>query len=501
MNKIIPDFLNNTYKNYPQKIAFIDEKETWRFQDIKKSADSIATVLIQEGYFKCPIAVIMEKSASELVAFCGISLSGNFYTVIDDNMPRYRQQKILETFSPIAIITDDKNFSYINEVYHEGKVFNFSDMIKMRANISIVENASNNIIDTDLLYVLFTSGSTGVPKGVTITHRSVVDYITWAEETFSFDETTIIGNQAPFYFDNSVLDIYTTLMCGATMYIIPRKCFAFPATLLRYINEKEINTVFWVPTVLSRIASLDILGRCDVTSLKKILFAGEVMPTRVLNVWRRHLPEALYANLYGPTEITVDCTYYIVDREFDDIEPLPIGKRCKNTQILLLDENLKPVNQGNIGEIVVRGSSLSLGYYNANAVSKDVFIQNPMNDKYVEFVYKTGDLGHVNEYGELIFDGRKDMQIKHGGHRIELGEIENAVSVIPTVMFNACLFDSPNNKIVLFYQGEVTEEDVRIKLMSMIPEYMIPAKIVKIKDIPLTENGKIDRMALMKYLA
>ena len=500
MKSTIPIFLNDTCIRFPDKVAFSDDQEEWRFRDVKKAADSIATVLVRKGYFKSPIAIMMKKSSAELVAFAGVFMSGNYYTVIDEKMPIERQKKILNKFEPDVIITDESTYGLVAENYGNSNVLLFSEMINYESDFRLIKRATEKIIDTDLLYVLFTSGSTGVPKGVTITHRSVIDYILWAKETFDFDENVVFGNQAPFYFDNSVLDIYTVMLCGATLHIIPKKMFSFPVTLIKFLIEKKVNTIFWVPTVLSRIANLNVLGRCEIPQLERVLFAGEVMPTRDLNIWKKNIPGAVYANLYGPTEITVDCTCYIVNREFDDNEPLPIGKRCGNTDVFLLDESLYPVKDGDIGEIVVRGTSLSLGYYNDTEITNKSFIQNPLNNKYHELVYRTGDLAHVNEYNELIFDGRRDFQIKHGGHRIELGEIENTVSAIASIMFNACVYDKELDRIVLFYQGNIAEKDIRIRLKNILPSYMLPYQIVKMEKMPLNGNDKIDRSVLENYL-
>lgn len=493
---IIPEFLIKTAEKYADKIAFSDENTEWRYTDVFHAAKSIASAIIEKHFFKMPIAVMMKKSSDEIVAFCGISFSGNFYTVLDEKMPQERLIKIVDKFMPAVIIADESCYDKAMEIAGEADVCLFSEMIKICEDEKSVDSVLEKIIDTDLLYVLFTSGSTGEPKGVTISHKSVDDYISWAINTFSFDESSVFGNQAPFYFDNSVLDIYTTLRCGATLYVIPHKCFVFPVTLLKYIEEKRINSVFWVPTVLSRVANLNILGKNDISCLNKILFAGEVMPTRDLNVWRKVLPQALYANLYGPTEITVDCTYYIVDREFEDDEPLPIGIPCKNTDVYLLDDKLQPVEPGKIGEIVVRGSSLSFGYYNDKNKTNEVFIQNPLNEKYIEYVYKTGDLGHFNEKNEIIFDGRKDLQIKHGGHRIELGEIETAVSSIKGIQFNACVHDDEKDKLVLYVQGDIEEQEIIEILGQKVPNYMLPSVVKKLSEMPMTNNGKIDRIKL-----
>ena len=319
-------------------------------------------------------------------------------------------------------------------------------------------------------------------------------------ETFLFDHDTVIGNQAPFYFDNSVLDIYSTIRNGATLYVIPQMLYSFPIRLLEYIRDNQINTIFWVPTVLSRVADLELLDKCEIDCLEKVLFAGEVMPARQLNAWIRRLPNATFANLYGPTEITVDCTYYIVDRKIRDDESVPIGYACMNSDVMILNEKNELVETNEKGELCVRGSSLSLGYYNNPEKTAAAFVQNPLNNLYHELIYRTGDIVHYNERGEIIYDGRRDSQIKHTGHRIELGEIETAVFSNPKIRSSCCLHDGSKDQLILFYVGDIAEDDLRKYLNTLVPEYMLPNIYHKLEIMPLNMNGKIDRVKLREQL-
>lgn len=319
------------------------------------------------------------------------------------------------------------------------------DIVEADVNIINAFAQLNSQIDTDPVYSIFTSGSTGVPKGVVVSHRGVIDYIDWANDTFHFKSDAVIGNQAPFYFDNSTLDIYLMYSTGATLNIIPESYFAFPAKLVDYLNEEQISFVFWVPFVLVNVANLNIFESKEPKYIKDVFFAGEVMPNKHLNYWRKHLPNCRYANLYGPTEITVDCTYYEVKREFRDDEPLPIGYVCKNSDILILVDRKRLVNKGEQGELCVRGSSLALGYYNDPERTAQAFIQNPLNNHYPETIYCTGDVVYENEYGEIMYVGRVDSQIKHNGYRIELGEIETAI-LSSNLIKNCCVVYDFNNK-------------------------------------------------------
>ena len=495
-------WLDETAEKFPNKVAFADECRKLTFKELRYEAIILAGKIVERGLFRAPIAVIIEKSVETLIAFMAVAYSGNFYTVIDIDMPDSRKNKIIEVFNPSLIISsqqyknlfENMNISKDNIVY-------VNNGIEPKINKKIVLQQREKCCDTDLLYTLFTSGSTGVPKGVTICHRSVVDYIDWVEETFEITDKDTFGNQAPFYFDNSVLDIYSSIKSGATMEIIPKNLFAQPMRLLNYIIEKKINTIFWVPSELVLVANLHALKKVDLTTvLKRVLFAGEVMPAKQLNEWRKYLPDALYANLYGPTEITVDCTCYIVDRIFEDNEPIPIGKPIKNSDVFVLNEQNELVSDNEVGELCVRGTSLSLGYYNNLEKTREVFVQNPLNSMYHELIYRTGDLVRYNKYGELVYVSRKDYQIKHLGHRIELGEIENVVAGMQGIDSCCCIYDEQKKKIVLVYQGELEKEEIVPLLKLSVPEYMMPGKIVSIGSMPLNSNGKIDRKMIKEII-
>lgn len=355
------------------------------------------------------------------------------------------------------------------------------------------------MIDTDPLYVLFTSGSTGIPKGVIVCHRSVIDYADWVVKTFELNENTTFGNQTPFYFSMSVLDIFATIRSGATLYIIPKMLFSFPVKLLEFLKEKEVNTIYWVPSALSIVANLGALDVIKLPDLKKILFAGETMPTKQLNIWRRHVPDAVYANLFGPTEITDIGIYYIVDREFNDDEPIPIGVTCDNVDALVVDEDGQLIEEcGKVGELLIRGSFLACGYYNNPEKTREAFIQNPLNKSYPETVYCTGDLVYWNENRELVYVSRKDFQIKHMGNRIELGEIENAMSALEGVDMCCCLYNKESDQIVAVYSGSLETKKLSQNLKKKLPRYMLPNVCYNRSSMPLNMNGKIDRKKLIE---
>lgn len=502
MHASVLEWLEEASVKYADKTAACDEWESFTYKEYHDKAVGIADTIIASGIgSKKPIVVYLNKSIKVMASFMGIAYTGNFYSPIDVDMPAQRVNRILEVLKPEMVITTSALKEDFAQFDYSGEYVIYEDVCPMESS-EAVKKAASKIIDTDLLYVLFTSGSTGLPKGVCITHRAVLDFADWVTETFEITSKDRFGNQAPFYFDNSVFDIYSCMKNGATLYIIPKILFMQPVRLLEYIKENQINTIFWVPSAMMVVSKLKAFRNVDLTdTLKRVLFAGEVMPNKQLNIWRKYLPDAVYANLYGPTEITDLCTYYIVDREFEDDESLPIGFPCKNMDIMVLDEEDHLVTESGVtGELCIRGTGVSVGYYKNPERTAQSFVQNPLNDAYEEKIYRSGDLVQYNEYGEIIYLSRKDFQIKHLGHRIELGEIETAVSSLPDVTMNCCLYDEKRSRIVLFLDKDMTKDEVNTKLTNMVPEYMLPGKVIYMKEMPLNGNGKIDRVALKELL-
>ncbi|WP_317856150.1 amino acid adenylation domain-containing protein [Chakrabartyella piscis] len=499
MIRNILEYLEETTKQMPGKNAFCGKDSALTFLELQQKAKEIGSFLV--GYKKrnTPIAVMMEKTPMCIAAFLGCVYSGNFYTPIDSTMPKERILSILDTLQPEVLLIDEKSKKLANNLGYTGEMAVVEEILGCDIQEDALANIRKTFIDADPLYAVFTSGSTGVPKGVVIPHHATINLIEWYTETFSITEKEIIGNQAPFYFDSSVKDIYVVLKTGATMEIIPKQLGSFPIKLMEYVAERQINYVDWVPSSLCMVANSGTLELCAPECLQKIMFVGEVMPTKQFNMWKAKYPNAMFANIYGPTEATVDCTYYIVDREFADDEPLPIGYPCENTDIFILNgDRLAEADES--GELCIRGRCLAFGYYNNPEKTEEAFIQNPLNPHYPEKIYKTGDIAKYNEYGEIIFMARKDHQIKHMGHRIELGEIETAVNSIDLVETGACIYDEESQRIVLFYCGaEATQAYILKKLRDKVPKYMFPNVMMLLEEMPHSLNGKIDRLVLKEY--
>lgn len=498
MQNNVMDYLNEIVKVKPDKKAYSDGTTDYTFLDTYRISRSIASYIDNEGLYRAPVIVFMRKHPSEILTFFGVITSGCFYIPIDEEMPAVRIQMILDNVKSKLIICDEYTKEKAAEFNTDAKIVTFNEISTTAENTERLTVIHDKALDTDPIYIVFTSGSTGVPKGVCACHRSVLDYIEQLSETLGFNEDTVFGNQTPLYFDASLKEVYPTLKFGATTYLIPKNLFMFPIKLVEFMNEKKINTICWVVSALTMISAYGAFDKVKPEYLHTVAFGSEVFPIKQFNIWKSVLKDAHFTNLYGPTEGTGMCCYYHVDRDFEEGEPIPIGVPFKNTEILLLDDNNNIAKKGEPGEICIRGTGVTLGYYNNPEKTQECFVQNPLNSAYPEIIYRTGDIGKLNDRGELIFVSRKDYQIKHMGHRIELGEIEAAVNTVDGVKLSGCVYDSDNGKIVLFYVGDTDKKDMILELKKKLPRYMLPNSVNILEEMPFTANGKINRNELKR---
>lgn len=495
------ELFEESVKKYPQKVAVIDKDREITFSDLRQQAMTLAQKII----YGCacqnkPVAVFLDKSIESVYADLGIIYSGNFYMNLDIKTPAERISNILKLVEPRYIISISKQIKSIEAIIPESIDVILLDQDDMHVCLDegyVLERLST-IIDTDPSCLINTSGSTGTPKGVVLNHKSFFDFTEWAIETFKFEDDLVMGSLSPIVFDIYSFELCMLMAKSATLVVLPGHKAAFPAEILDLLEKHKVNFLFWVPTIMVNIANMDLLSNYKLESLKTVWFAGEVFPTKQFNYWHRHLPQTTFANLYGPIEITLDCTYYIVDKDIPDEEPLPIGYACRNTDIIILDSDDKAVKEPNVeGELCVRGTSLAMGYYNNPEKTAAAFVQNPLNKAYPEVIYRTGDIVCYNEDGLIMFKGRKDNIVKHMGYRTDLGEIEHVIINTLKLVKNGCIvYNQAEKEITLFYESEqeIPVSDFRKKIGQALPKYMIPTVYNRLELLQRNTNGKIDRL-------
>ena len=496
MQTNVLEYLENTVQKYPDKTAFADDESSLSFLEFYESSRKVGTALASRQVYNKPVLVYMKRSPQTLAAYFGVIYAGCFYVPLDEEMPLRRIELIIENTQAEYMIYDESTYEKVGELDFSGECLSYASLLAVDIDDKGLQSIRDKALDTDAIYVLFTSGSTGIPKGVVGHHRAVIDYIENLSLVLGFSEETVFGNQTPLYLDACMKEVYPTMKFGATTWLIPKEKFMFPLQLVQYLNDHKINTICWVVSALTMISAFGVLEEEKPQYLHTIAFGSEVFPIRQFNLWKTSLPQAHFFNLYGPTEATGMSCYYPATRCFDEKEVIPVGKPFSNTRILLLVDGEREAQKGETGEICITGTCLTHGYYNNEEKTKEVFTQNPLNTAFPEIIYHTGDLGHLDDNGDLIFVSRKDYQVKHMGHRIELGEIEADVALLSKVQSCCCIFIRDNAKIVLFYVGEISKADLTKELKKRLPRYMIPNAIMKVEHMPLTANGKMDRIGM-----
>lgn len=521
------ELLERSAEQFPERPAFGDPVKDITFRELTETAQAVGRLLLQDVVPEAPVAFYLEKSVDAVAAMFGAVYAGGFYSFIDVRQPAARAQKVLDVLEPAVLITDAANEKGAAALSCGGRRWRLEDLLEAaRANIreastdcpaedacgpeepcGIAEQKAElaavraRMTDTAPLYVNFTSGSTGTPKGVAVSHRSVIEFMAPFTELFRITEQDVLGNQAPFDFDVSVKDIYSGLYTGAKVQIIPREYFSNPTMLMDYLCEKKTSVLIWAVSAMCFVSIMNALEYRTPETIRAVGFSGEVMPVKQLRVWRRYLPAAMYVNLYGPTEITCNCTYYVLEagKDYALDEVIPAGIAFHNEKVFLLDEEnhlVERTDPGREGEICVAGTCLALGYYRDPERTAAAFTQNPLAAAYPERIYRTGDIGRYDAEGNLIYVSRKDFQIKHLGHRIELGEVEADAMARDGVSRACCIYDTGRKRLILFYTGDRDKRELEKELREVLPPFMVPNKIFRLEEMPLNKNGKIDRHAL-----
>lgn len=501
MSHNILEYLEHSTLQHPSKTAVADQENSYSFCQLKDMSKQLGSVLTSYQLHGQPIGVFANRKANTAVLFLGVLYSGNYYIPIDPSMPQAKLQAILEDSGIEILVGDAENRTLLEQLHFSGTFLTLADLSAEIAPIDI----PGLELETDApLYMVYTSGSTGKPKGVLKSHDAMISFIEAYTKTFEFCSEDVIGNQTPFFFDASAKDFYLMLKTGATLEILPTELFSFPVLLIRYLNDRKVTFISWVPTALSIVTQLNTFLEVLPFTLKKVFFVGEVFPLKQLKKWKSFLPNLQYVNLYGSSEIAGICCYYEVQGDLAGIESLPMGKPLCNCEVFLMDGNVQIIQPHETGEIYIASPALALEYYHDPEKTDACFSYMDMPDGTRKRVFKTGDLAQYDENGNLVFVSRKDFQIKHMGHRIELGEIETVADTLPEIQRCCCLYHQKRMKITLFcelsadcsWDGRAVQHALRSKLS----DYMLPSKVVVMDKLPLNANGKIDRQTLKQSL-
>jgi len=491
-------YLEKQEKENSDKKAIIEKDgEFITFSQLARKAREVGSFLGQYKLKNKAIPVFTNQSINSIILFFGVLYSGNYYVPIDVETPRERIKLIIDSCNAQVCCGSEVSFDKTEIPY-----VTISQMLGQEDEQFIDSIRKSHVIKNPL-YMVYTSGSTGVPKGVIKSHSSMINFIESFVETFEIKEE-VIANQTPFYFDASSKDIYLMLKTGSTLNIVPKELFMFPVKLIDFLNERRVSYICWVPSALAILSQLNAFKTKTLDYVKNVFFVGEVMQIKHLNYWRNKLPNVRYVNLYGSSEMAGICSYYIIDKEFDLEEKLPIGKPLLGTEMFLLDEEDKLVTGSGVGEICVRSPLLADGYFGDKEKTNKVFVNNALNDEYLDLILKTGDLGQYDQEGNIVYVARKDFQIKHMGHRIELTEIEMYANALEFIDASCCVYDQKRNKLVLFFtlssEIEDVNKEITTRLKTKLPEYMIPNRYIKLESMPKNKNGKIDRTNLKNLI-
>jgi amino acid adenylation domain-containing protein len=506
---------------HPDRPAVEWRRETLTYRQLDERSNGFASMLLRNGIGRGHrLGLFAPKSHLSVVAMLGTLKAGATYVPVDPHAPALRAGFILGNCGVSAIVTTADRLAALRE--HRASLGALRIAILNEPpedDLSWVETALwDNIgagsgrewpaaIETDPAYLLYTSGSTGQPKGVIITHRNALTFVDWGVETFGITAADRLSNHAPLHFDLSVFDIYAALQRGATVVMVPDQVALFPAELARWIRDREISVWYSVPSALVRMLLHGGLRNINYPRLRTLLFAGEVLPMKFLRDLMQLLPHTRFANLYGPTETNV-CTYYVVPHDLDpDAAAIPIGAACANTEVFAVDENDRLVEAGQEGELVVRGPAVMAGYWDLPERTAQSLVRNRLQDSFEDRIYRTGDIVRQSPDGNFVFVGRRDHMVKSRGYRIELGEIEQVLLRHDSVR-EAVVIPLPDEEVgarlMAFAHPHpdrtVSAEELRAFCLGHLPHYMVPEEFVVREELPKTSTGKTDRQALLMVL-
>jgi amino acid adenylation domain-containing protein len=520
---LLQDYVTRQAAARPDAVAVVMGEERLTYRELEEAGNRLAHLLREAGCGRGDrVCLFVPKCPAAIVAELGVLKADCAYVPIDIASPAPRVEMIVESSDPALILATAPAAKLLDDVLalrangsipvgsldaeqisgeHFATAFSARDMASQSAEPIACVNSGE-----DAAHVLFTSGSTGTPKGVVIKHENVVAFVEWATGYFGTKETDRVSGHPPLHFDLSTFDIYGTFLAGAELHLVPASANLVPHKLAELIRAAELTQWFSVPSTMTYMAKFDAFEHGDFSSLERVIWCGEVLPTPILMHWMERLPHAEFTNLYGPTEATIASSYYTMPGiPASETESVPIGVPCAGEELLVLDEKLEPVATGEVGDLYIAGVGLSPGYWRDEEKTSAAFLVDPR--KHGERIYRTGDLARVAEDGLVHFLGRADSQIKSRGYRIELGEIETALNALEDIRECAVVGVETGGfegtAICCAYApargASVAPPAIREQIAKTLPSYMLPARWVVMDSLPKNVNGKIDRRSIREH--
>ena len=496
MNNMLK-YLEKTTAQYPDRIAFFDDQDSLTFAQLKEASRRIGSALAVHTEPRTPVALLFDpRSIRNLPAIFGTLYAGCAYAPLDITMPPERLRLLLELMTPSAILTDEKGMRSLEScAYEKAPALSYEDA----AAVSPDEEALMAIREQSSVYdpmsILYTSGSTGIPKGSIQNHFSYIHWVEATIEIYRFHERMVFGNQSPFFYANSIFDIYPTIALGASSYLLPSGVLTFPKKLIECLNKHHVTALCMTPSSFISVANAGVLTKDCLPELMGGYMSGEPMPWQPLNAWMQAGPNAEWWNFYGSTEMFSVAVGKVSKNHLND-DRLPVGKPFPLAHVLFVDENGDEVPKGESGEMLVSSPWIARGYHRDAERSNAAWVTDPLGRGWHERFYRAGDIGFLREDGQLVVVGRRDAQIKHMGYRMELGEVEVSLQGIPGWVDGCVLFDSDADQIWCFFTGELTEKELIKGLKERLARYMLPNVFVHLDDLPHTASMKVDRARL-----
>ena len=484
----------------PHGPAVVEAERTVTYGELDAAANAVAHDLVAAGTrVGDRVVVALPKGADAVIAILGVLKAGAGYVPIDPAGPDNRLTRILTSCRPRAVLTDGEGRERYNRLA-DPDTPPVTMLIGDSAGRPTDRPVDAAVEPDDLAYILFTSGSTGMPKGVPISHASVTTYVDWARHHFRVQPHDRLSGHSPLHFDLSVYDMFGALRSGASLHPVAPELNLLPRRLADFIRERQLTQWFSVPSILTYLTAHDAVADADFPALERLHWCGEVFPTAALRTWMERLPHVSFTNLYGPTEATIASSWYHVTGPPDDGDDVPIGTPCPGEELEVLDADLRPVTDGGVGDLWIGGVGLSPGYWEDPVKTAAAFRGVPRQDGTSRRMYATGDLARRDSDGLFHFVGRADTQIKTRGYRIELGEIENAVHTLDAVEHSVVVAidtDGFEAKVIccayVSRNGPLAPADLRRALAGELPSYMLPRRWMPLDEMPRNANGKLDR--------